>query len=138
MKFKTTIKKDYVYLEIRRPDGNIERVDITHAYPYGVSPHALEKFKRDTKKAGRGDILGVVKEQTSQEVDVDIPDGSEQIDGSSWLAPLGNGNFMVYNIINGVMLVDVVFRQEALSRLKKAGRDDLIKKYFPTEWAQSF
>ena len=51
MTYKTTT------IQIKRPEGNIETVDVSANYPSGLSDIMFAKMAAATKAAGRGDMI---------------------------------------------------------------------------------
>ena len=57
-------------ITIKRPEGNIEIMDVSDKFRQGLSDQMFEQIKRATKEAGRGECLSfnVVDEISDEEL----------------------------------------------------------------------
>ena len=72
--------KDAYYLNINRPNGATEKVDVTRMFACGYNANLYGKIVTATKDAGRGDVLEFVDETA--------PPTPAEIDWESDVAPL--------------------------------------------------
>ena len=55
-----------VIIEIERPTGTVELVDVSERFPNGMSRQLLEAAREATRKAGRGYIRRIVEGEIDQ------------------------------------------------------------------------
>lgn len=63
-----------VILEIERPNGIVELVDVSARHPLGMSRQLMEAAREATQQAGRGYIRRIVEGEIEQN-----PEGAKQI-----------------------------------------------------------
>ena len=137
MKKEISVKKETTTVTVKRPNGNIETIDVTKNFPIGINSRLLETIKRDTAAAGRGTVLNAKTETIEKKVVIDVPENAVEVNGD-YYEPLENGNFKIYSAhFDGSLRVESSFRVNAMSKIKKHNKEAL-KKLFPTEWAMSF
>jgi hypothetical protein len=67
-----------VTIEIKRPNGRIEILDVSDKFENGLTDGMFETIKKATKEAGRGDCLSYNVEVTLSEEDQALVDADNK------------------------------------------------------------
>lgn len=125
----TNIKTETIAI-VRRPNGEVERVNVTGKVT-ASNTALIKRMAEATKNAGRGDFLEVVDENVTEIKIMEVPDNAVQISECEYVVGLENSNFMWYSL----GLECVIERDELARKIRK--NDELYRKLLPTEFAMS-